>query len=96
MRIRCPHCGSRDVREFAYLGDATLERPDPSAPDALDRFVSYVYLRSNPAGPHREFWYHGLGCQAWLVVTRNTTDHEILDVQPAAAARRALGADALR
>jgi methylglutamate dehydrogenase subunit B len=81
MRIACPHCGERDVREFSYLGDATVRRPDPQASDALDRFIDYVYLRDNPAGPHREFWYHGVGCQAWLVVTRNTRTHEILSVE---------------
>ncbi len=27
MRIPCPHCGERDLREFSYLGDATLARP---------------------------------------------------------------------
>ena len=32
----------------------------------------YVYLRDNPAGAHRELWYHGAGCRAWLVVTRDT------------------------
>jgi heterotetrameric sarcosine oxidase delta subunit len=81
MRISCPHCGPRDVREFSYLGDATLQRPDPNAPDALARFTDYVYLRDNPAGPHRELWYHGAGCQAWLVVTRNSVSHDILGVQ---------------
>jgi heterotetrameric sarcosine oxidase delta subunit len=81
MRITCPHCGPRDVREFAYLGDATVERPDPAAPDALARFTTYVYQRENPAGPHRELWYHGVGCQAWLVVTRNTRDHEVLGAE---------------
>ena len=29
MRIPCPYCGSRDVAEFTYLGDATLQRPEP-------------------------------------------------------------------
>ena len=67
MRIPCPFCGARDVREFSYLGDATVSRPDPNAPDAVNRFLDYVYFRDNPAGPHREFWYHGSGCQAWLV-----------------------------
>src|SRR5262245_46677191 len=81
MRIACPHCGSRDVRGFSYLGDARVERPDPSTADALDRFAAYVYLRDNPAGPHRELWYHGLGCQAWLVVTRDTRSHDIAGVQ---------------
>ena len=80
MRIPCPHCGARDVREFSYLGDATLSRPDASAPDAIERFVEYVYLRDNPAGPHRELWYHGAGCQAWLEVTRDTRTHEIFAV----------------
>jgi heterotetrameric sarcosine oxidase delta subunit len=77
MRIPCPHCGPRDVREFSYLGDATLRRPDPAAADALEQFTDYVYLRDNPAGPHHELWYHGFGCQAWLVVTRDTRNHAI-------------------
>jgi sarcosine oxidase subunit delta len=81
MRIACPHCGPRDAREFAYLGEANVGRPDPDAPDAPDRFTEYVYLRDNPAGLLRELWYHGAGCQTWLVVTRNTRTHEILDVQ---------------
>jgi heterotetrameric sarcosine oxidase delta subunit len=83
MRISCPFCGVRDVREFSYLGDATVQRPDPDVQGALDRFVDYVYARDNPAGPHREYWYHGSGCHAWLVVTRNTRSHEILDAAPA-------------
>ncbi len=83
MRIDCPYCGSRDVREFTYLGDASVERPDPEAPDALRRFTDYVYARDNPAGDHRELWYHGSGCHAWLVVTRDTRTHRIGAVEPA-------------
>lgn len=83
MRIPCPYCGRRDLREFTYLGDATLRRPDPDHPSALEQFVQYVYLRDNPAGMHREHWYHGSGCQAWLVVTRDTVTHEIVSAEPA-------------
>jgi sarcosine oxidase subunit delta len=83
MRIDCPHCGNRDAREFSYLGDATVRRPDPNAPDALEKFTAYIYLRDNPAGQHREFWYHGAGCQAWLVVTRDTRTHDIFGVEAA-------------
>jgi heterotetrameric sarcosine oxidase delta subunit len=83
MRIPCPNCGQSDLREFTYLGDATLRRPDPNGPSALERFVHYVYLRDNLAGTHREYWYHGSGCQAWLVVTRDTRTHEIADAEPA-------------
>jgi sarcosine oxidase subunit delta len=77
MRIPCPCCGDRDLREFTYLGDASLTRPDPAAPDAAACFYEYVYLRNNPAGLHQELWYHGAGCHSWLVVTRNTLTHEI-------------------
>src|SRR5262245_41739226 len=83
MRIPCPYCGERDLREFVYLGDATVKRPDPQAADALEQFTTYVYLRDNPAGPHRELWYHGAGCQSWLVATRDTRTHEISGVEPA-------------
>ena len=77
MRIPCPCCGDRDLREFTYLGDASLTRPDPAAPDAAARFYEYVYLRDNPAGLHQELWYHGAGCHSWLVVYRNSLTHEI-------------------
>jgi sarcosine oxidase subunit delta len=87
MRIPCPFCGMRDLREFSYLGDASVERPDPDSADALVRFVEYVYVRDNRAGLHREFWYHGSGCQDWLVVTRDTRTHEILGTEAASRAR---------
>ena len=77
MRIPCPHCGERDVHEFSYLGDATLARPDPAAPDAVATFSDYVYLRDNPAGPHEELWYHASGCRSWLRVARDTRTHAI-------------------
>ena len=73
-----------------------MERPDPDTPDALNRFISYVYERGNPAGLHQELWYHGFGCQAWLVVKRNTSDHEILDVRPAAGSSRVGAGSAVR
>jgi sarcosine oxidase subunit delta len=75
MRISCPYCGERDLREFSYLGDATARRPDPAAPGAADSFYEYVYLRANPAGAHREFWYHVSGCHAWIEVVRDTRTH---------------------
>ena len=86
MRIPCPYCGERGSHEFAYHGDATLRRPAADAADATAAFVDYVYLRDNPAGPHRELWYHAAGCRRWLVVTRDTRSHVIHDVRFAAAA----------
>ncbi len=69
------------MREFNYLGDAAPERPDPDTAGAVDRFISHVYLRDNTAGAHRELWYHGAGCQAWLAVERDTRTHAIAAVR---------------
>jgi sarcosine oxidase subunit delta len=95
MRIPCPHCGERDVQEFACLGDANKRRPEGLS-IAAEAMVDYVYLRDNPAGSHRELWYHAAGCHAWLVVSRDTRTHQILGVAPARdeALRRDSGASA--
>lgn len=79
MRIICPNCGARDIREFSYKGDALLcARPEADA--GTEAFHDYLHIRQNPAGPHRELWLHGQGCGAWLVVERNTVTHEVLSV----------------
>ena len=82
MRITCPHCGARDAQEFSYLGDANPKRPDGM--EATEAAMhDYVHLRDNPAGRHRELWYHGAGCHAWLVVQRDLRSHVIHRVRPA-------------
>jgi methylglutamate dehydrogenase subunit B len=86
VRIPCPYCGERGNEEFTYLGDASCKRPDPAGPAAAHQFADYVYLRDNPRGPIRELWYHGVGCHAWLVVTRDTATHAISRVEFAADA----------
>ena len=93
MLIPHPLLGLRDAQEFTYLGDAALlARPDGMAEGAEAAFFDYMYLRDNPAGLHRELWYHEQGDRSWLVVTRDTTTHEILGAELArdvALARRA-------
>ncbi len=79
MRLTCPHCGSRGLEEFSYRGDATVQRPALEAPE--ENWVAYVYLRDNPCGAHRELWYHGAGCRAWLVVERDTLTHVVHNVR---------------
>jgi len=82
MIINHPLLGPRDAAEFVYLGDASLiDRPDPNAEDAADRFFEYGYLRDNPAGMHAELWYHEQGDRSWLVVTRDTLTHDITAVR---------------
>jgi sarcosine oxidase subunit delta len=74
--------------EFTYYGDASLRRPDPSAADAEAAFVDYVYIRENPAGAHRELWFHQGGCHEWLVVTRDTLTHAIAGAESARTGSR--------
>jgi sarcosine oxidase subunit delta len=82
MLIPHPLLGLRDAQEFTYLGDASLlKRPDGMKEGADKSFYDYVYLRENPAGLHRELWFHEQGDRSWLVVTRNTVTHEIVDAQ---------------
>jgi sarcosine oxidase subunit delta len=92
MIITHPLLGPRDSQEFTYYGDASLiDRPDWQAADAQDRLHDYLYLRDNPAGEHRELWFHEQGDRSWLVVTRNVDTHEILKVELASDVARAKG-----
>ena len=91
MIIPHPLLGLRDAAEFVYKGDASLiNRPDGmTASD--DEMHDYAYLRDNPAGEHRELWYHEQGDRSWLVVTRNTLTHDITHVELARDVARASG-----
>jgi methylglutamate dehydrogenase subunit B len=84
MLIHCPYCGPRDLVEFSVDGEAR-ERPrvaaDFDSPEARSAFADAVYFRDNPAGLHREHWFHAVGCQSWLLVTRHTLSHEITSVE---------------
>jgi methylglutamate dehydrogenase subunit B len=89
MIIHHPILGPRDAQEFVYLGDASLiDRPDGMT-DGIAAFHDYAYNRDNPAGLHRELWYHEQGDRSWLVVTRNTVTHEITQVELARDVARA-------
>ena len=92
MIIPHPLLGPRDSQEFTYLGDASLiDRPDWQATGAVDQFHDYLYLRDNPAGLHRELWFHEQGDRSWLVVTRDTRTHEITGAELARDVARTKG-----
>ena len=92
MILNHPLLGPRDAAEFVVLGDATLiDRPDWQSEDAQAQFHDYLYLRDNPAGQHRELWYHEQGDRSWLVVTRNTLTHDITKVEMARDVARGRG-----
>ena len=75
---------------FVLFDEATR----PQAEDVVKKFSEYMYLRDNPAGKHREIWYHEQGDRSWLVVTRNTLTHEITEVELARDVARERGRSA--
>ena len=79
MRLSCPYCGERDLREFTCRGSAKLTAR-PAADAGAEAFHDYLNLRENPAGPNPELWQHAGGCRAWLRVVRDTRDHRVLEV----------------
>jgi heterotetrameric sarcosine oxidase delta subunit len=81
LRIECPWCGVRNEDEFAYGGDATVERPAEDASN--EEWSRFVHMRNNPAGDHTEHWQHLNGCRAWITVVRNTVTHKISSIAPA-------------
>ena len=82
MIINHPILGPRDANEFVYKGDAKLlNRPKWESNASIEEFHDYLYLRENPAGEHRELWYHEQGDRSWLIVTRDTCTHAISKVE---------------
>jgi heterotetrameric sarcosine oxidase delta subunit len=84
LRIPCPWCGPRDENEFAFGGEAHVERPPLEATDA--EWTDYLFLRTNPLGVHAERWRHARGCGQWFNLRRHTLTHEILEVYPMGSA----------
>ena len=73
----CPLNGPRNISEFAYGGEAGIERPaDPEAVTD-EAWTDHLCFHDNPKGPHRELWFHRDGCRRWLEVERDTYTHEL-------------------
>ncbi len=79
LLIRCPYCEQdRAELEFAYAGEAHIERPgDPSALSDAE-WESFLYLRSNPRGMHFERWYHIHGCARYFNAVRDTVSDKFV------------------
>jgi heterotetrameric sarcosine oxidase delta subunit len=73
--LECPNCGARNASEFRYGGEVS-RRPGPDPTPA--EWAEYVYLRDNPLGVLREWWYHRAGCGLWFIAERHTKTHEVL------------------
>jgi sarcosine oxidase subunit delta len=80
FRIPCPHCGLRNVAEFAHAGEQR-RRPDPQTATPGE-WRSYLYTHDNAAGWTNETWYHRLGCRRFVRVERHTVTNEVRPVSP--------------
>ena len=74
--LTCPNCGARNVSEFRNGGE-TNKRPDVNTTTS-DAWADYLYMRSNPNGVIREWWYHRAGCGCWFIAERHTKTHDII------------------
>ncbi len=86
MRIKCPYCGERDAEEFAYLGAAGLTRPDPNGADAARPFMNTSICAPIRRACTPSSGITAAGCRSWLVVERDTRNHEIKSVALASPA----------
>ena len=77
LNIKCPYCGDRSQKEFAYGGDGTVVRPQLNQEVTDEKWDEFVYLRKSPRGKHIELWHHIAGCRQWFRVQRDSVTHEI-------------------
>lgn len=79
LLIHCPYCeATLPELEFVYAGEAHIARPaDPSAySDAQWR--DFLFIRTNPRGPHFERWRHTHGCGRFFNAVRDTVTDKFL------------------
>ena len=77
LHIKCPYCGIRSQKEFAYGGDATVKRPKLNSEVSDKEWDYFVYMRKRTRGKHTELWHHISGCRQWFKAQRDTVTHEI-------------------
>ncbi len=79
LLIRCPYCQTERAEvEFAYAGEAHIDRPeDPSALNDAE-WEAFLFLRSNPRGRHFERWYHIHGCGRYFNAVRDTVSDKFI------------------
>ncbi len=75
--LECPHCGVREVADFAFGGEVSSR---PRETPTLRELCEYNYFRRNVAGVQREWWYHRSGCRTWFQAERDTRTNAVLRV----------------
>ena len=81
LLIPCPHCGERDESEFDYGGRAVAL---PRLNAAPDEWHQALHLGNNNEDCVDEYWYHHAGCERWIRLRRNLSNHDFIDADMAA------------
>jgi heterotetrameric sarcosine oxidase delta subunit len=75
--LTCPHCGIREVADFAFGGEVSAR---PRSEPTYRELNRYNYFHRNVAGVQREWWYHRSGCRTWFQADRDTRTNIVLRV----------------
>jgi sarcosine oxidase subunit delta len=76
MLIDCPNCGSRNISEFRYGGE--INKRPPMNEITPHEWAEYVFMRDNPLGVLKEWWFHRAGCSQWFIAERHTKTHAVM------------------
>jgi sarcosine oxidase subunit delta len=71
-QLVCPFCGPRELEEFSFR---------KTLPESNSTPFAEVYERANRLDLSVEHWQHVHGCRAWLIVRRNPSSGQVLEVQ---------------
>ena len=78
LLIPCPYCGERPEIEFAYGGQAHIDRPILPGELDDDEWAAFLYERTNAKGVHAERWRHVHGCARFFNALRDTRNDGFL------------------
>ena len=88
LLIHCPYCDETlPEAEFAYAGEAHISRAADPASQSDEEWENFLYIRSNPKGPHYERWRHLHGCGRFFNAVRDTVSDRFLTTYKAGAPR---------
>lgn len=62
------------MHEFRCGGEVQA-RPGPEPQQ--EAWATYLYMRANPLGWLREWWFHRFGCQKWFIAERHTVQQKV-------------------
>jgi sarcosine oxidase, subunit delta len=89
LLIHCPYCDEKRAEiEFAYAGEAHIERPADPSTQSNAEWEAYLFIRRNPRGRHHERWRHVHGCGRFFNAVRDTVTDKFETTYKAGEARK--------